>query len=171
MSFMDDIQEYTDDELDLIIETQKELYSAEEWLQLQNLKSERVRIKREEYEHWVATRIPETIVCEKCDGPNPFANEVCTFCGHKLDKAKYYTDAYYESVEREEQEDAIEIDPVRESYTFHYIISFLIPFVGFIMGAVMLAGDSMEKRTRGKTCIVTAIVSFLINVILLSFLW
>lgn len=173
MSFVDEIKNYTDDELELILTTQKELYSDEEWDQLQALKAERTRVKREKYEEWVATRLPETIVCEKCDGPNPFANNVCEFCGSKLDKAKYYTDEYYSLLE-EEKEGSEEL-PVPQtqgpSYTFHYVISFLIPFVGFIVGAVMLANDDAEKRSCGKACIITAIVSMIVNAVLVGILW
>ena len=96
MSFADEIRAYSDEDLELIISTQKDLYSEEEMAQLQALQTERKQIKREEYEAKVLARLPETINCEKCDGPNPFANKICDFCGHKLDKAKYYADGYYE---------------------------------------------------------------------------
>ena len=160
MSFADEIKSYTDEELDLIISTQKDLYSEEEMAQLQALLNERKRIKREEYEAKVLARLPETINCEKCDGPNPFSNKVCDFCNHKLEKAKYYTDEYYEwQEENEEPED---------SYTFHYVISFIIPLIGFIVGAVMLANDDAEKRSCGKACIIIGIVSTVVSVVFMG---
>ena len=159
MSFADEIKSYTDEELDLIISTQKDLYSEEEVAQLQALLNERERIKREEYEAKVLARLPETINCEKCDGPNSFSNKVCDFCGHELNKAKYYTDEYYEWTEE------------NDSYTFHYVISFIIPLIGFIVGAVMLANDDAEKRTCGKACIIIGIVSTVVFSVFKGAFW
>ena len=169
MSFAEEIQKYTDDELELIISTQKDLYSEEEMGQLEALQSERRRIKREEYEAKVLSRLPETINCEKCDGPNPFSNKVCDFCGHKLDKAKYYTDEYYEWEEETEKNE--EVSTSGDSYTFHYVISFLIPLIGFIVGAVMLANDNAEKRSCGKACIIIGIVSMIISAVCVGAFW
>lgn len=169
MNFTDEIKNYTDDELELIISTQKELYSEEEMEQLKALQAERKRIKREEYEAKVLSRLPETINCEKCDGPNPFSNKVCDYCGHKLDKAKYYTDEYYEWEEDSKETD--EPSNQGDSYTFHYIISFLIPLIGFIVGAIMLANDNAEKRSCGKACIIIGIVSMIVSAIFVGAFW
>ena len=172
MSFADEIKDYTDDELDLIIATQKDLYSAEEMEQLESLWAERKRIKQEEYEAKVLSRLPETINCEKCDGPNSFSNEVCVYCGHKIDKAKYYTDEYYERIEENEEIEEIEFpNSQRNSYAFHYIISFLIPLIGFIVGAVMLANDNAEKRSCGKTCIIVGFVSMIVSAVVVGLFW
>ena len=160
MGFSEEIRNYTDEELELIISTQKDLYTEEEMAELQALQGERKRLKREEYEATVLARLPETIHCEKCDGPNPFSNKVCAFCGQPLDKSKYYTDGYYEWTEETAgNEEDERTDQKEESYTFHYVISFLIPLIGFIMGAVMLAGNDAEKRSRGKACILIGIFS------------
>lgn len=162
MSFAEEIQHYTDEELELIISTQKDLYSEEEMAQLKALQSERKRLKREEYEARVLSRLPETISCEKCDGPNLFSNKYCDFCGHKLNKTKYYTDEYYEWKEDDEEP---EESSGGDSYTFHYIISILVPLVGFIVGAVMLANDDTEKRSCGKICIILGIASMIVSMI------
>lgn len=167
MSFADEIKEYTDEELDLIISTQQDLYSEEEMAQLQALQNERNRIKKEEYEKKVLSRLPQIINCEKCDGPNPFANKTCDFCGHKLDRTKYYTDEYYE----ESEDEAEDSNKGGDGYTFHRVISFLIPLIGFIVGAIMLANDKEEQRECGKTCIILAIVSMILGVIFAFMLW
>ena len=169
MSFIDEIQNYTDEELELIISSQQELYSEEEMQQLRALQSARKKKKQEEYQAKVLSRLPDIIKCEKCDGPNSFSNKVCDFCGHKLDKAKYYTDEYYEM--SEENDEPEEESDVGERYTFHYVISFLIPFVGFIVGAVMLANDDAEKRSCGKVCIILSIVSFVVSAIVMRLIW
>lgn len=160
MNFADEIKSYTDDELQLIISTQKDLYSEDEMEQLIALQAERERIKQEVHDAMVLSRLPETIICEKCDGPNSFSNTVCDFCGHKLDKAKYYTDEYYER--KEEDQEPESNSSKNDSYTFHYIISFIIPLVGFIAGAIMLANNDAEKRACGKTCIIIGIVSMIV---------
>lgn len=169
MNFTNEIQKYTDEELDLIISSQQELYSEDEMQQLRALQSARKKKRQEEYQAKVLSRLPDVIKCEKCDGPNPFSNETCDFCGHKLDKAKYYTDEYYEMAE-ESEEPTVDSD-AGERYTFHYIISFLIPFVGFIVGAVMLANDDAEKRSCGKVCIIFSIVSIIVSSIVMRLIW
>ena len=136
---------------------------------LQALQCERTRKKQEEYEAKIVSRLPQTINCEKCDGPNPFSNKVCDFCGHKLDKAKYYTDEYYERAVNRNEPDEISKDS--ESYTFHYIISFLIPLIGFIVGAVMLANDNAEKQSCGKSCIIIGILSMIVSTIFVYTFW
>lgn len=169
MTFAEEIKNYTDEELELIISTQKELYSEEEMSQLQTLKLERDRIKQEEHEAKILARLPQTINCEKCDGPNPFANKVCVFCGHSLDKSKYYTDEYYEQAEEDDEQEKNSANG--NSYTFHYIISFLIPFIGFIVGAVMLANDDAEKSSCGKACIIIGIVSAILSAVCVGAIW
>lgn len=168
MSFAEEIKKYSDDELDLIITTQKDLYTEEEMAQLQALLNERKRIKREEHEAFVLSRLPETIKCEKCDGPNPFSNEICDFCGHVLKKEKYYTDEYYEQAK--EADNAEVTNKNKDSYAFHYVISFLLPIVGFIIGAIMLTKDDSEKRSCGKTCIILGMVSMIVSAVIYT-LW
>lgn len=169
MTFAEEINNYTDEELDIIISTQKDLYSRDEMAQLQALKAERTHIKQEAYIAMVLARLPETINCEKCDGPNPFSNNVCDYCGHKLNKDKYYTDEYYEqSADKNPPE---EVNNSGNSYTFHYIISFLIPFIGFIVGAIMLANDDSEKSSCGKACIIIGIISMIISSVFIGAFW
>lgn len=54
--------------------------------------------------------------------------------------------------------------------TFLFVISALIPFVGFVAGAISLASDDEYKRQDGKTCITIAIVSTIIQTILIVIL-
>lgn len=178
MDFSEEIENYTDEELELIISTQKDLYTDEEMAQLQALQDKRAQKKKEEHESQVIERLPEIINCEKCDGPNEFSNKVCVFCGHKLDKSKYYTDEYYEQYneddERNEDDECNEDKPSNaaanggESFTFHYVISFLIPFVGLIVGAVMLANDDKNKSACGKVCIIIGIVSAVLSIAIIN---
>ena len=52
-------------------------------------------------------------------------------------------------------------------YSFHYIISFLIPLVGFILGAIMMSKEDYDERLCGKKCIVMGILSMIIYLIAL----
>lgn len=51
---------------------------------------------------------------------------------------------------------------------FTYIISFLIPLIGFIIGAIFLTQDDYEKNDAGKVCIVLGVISILLNIIVIS---
>ena len=162
MSFADEIKNYTIEELDLIILTQNDLYSEEEMNQLKALLEEKMKIEKEEYEAKVLARLPETINCEKCDAPNPSSNEVCEFCGCYIDKSMYYSDEYDDTDETEEVEDE------GESYTFHYVISFLIPIVGLIVGAIMLTKDDEKQSSCGKICIILSVVAMVISTVMVT---
>ena len=58
----------------------------------------------------------------------------------------------------------------QEKYVFHYFISFLVPLVGYILGAILLSKDDSSKRiVAGKTCLVLSVIStVLITVITVS---
>ncbi|NDO18825.1 hypothetical protein FMM68_04045 [Lachnospiraceae bacterium MD329] len=47
-------------------------------------------------------------------------------------------------------------------YGFQYAISFLIPLVGFILGAIMLSKNDERERSGGKSCIVLSITSIIL---------
>ena len=171
MEFFEEIQNYTEEELELIISTQTDLYSEAEMVELKKLLEVRKREKKAAHDALIISRLPETITCEKCDGPNPFSNEQCQFCGYSLDKSKYYTDEYYEQLEqarlREQTQPSSESS---DTYAFHYIISFLIPLAGLVLGATMLPGDNIEKTSCGKSCIVISVFSCAVYAILLGVL-
>lgn len=55
----------------------------------------------------------------------------------------------------------------KNSYTFQYIISFIIPLVGFIIGGIMITDKDNERQSVGKKCIILGIVSIILSVIFL----
>ncbi len=146
-AFLKEIQGYSIEELELIYETQKDLYSEDE---MQLVKGRIEEINKQEK---IEKLLPKEILCEKCDGPNPFENDTCSYCGAKINKARYYNNPE----EKMEKEDS--------GNTFRYVISFLIPLIGYILGAILLSKDSEEERSVGQSCIILGIVSTIIGVI------
>lgn len=153
--FLKEIEQYSVDELELIYETQKDLYTDEEMSLIKKQLELHEKLEKEKIEKM----LPKEIICSKCEGPNPFENDVCAFCNAKLDKEKYYSLEYYES-----QDDEIESESEGESNTFRYVISFLIPLIGYILGAILLSKDSAEEKTVGQNCIILGIISAVLGV-------
>ncbi len=54
-------------------------------------------------------------------------------------------------------------DNGRESNIFGYVISFLIPLVGYILGAILLSKDNTFDKSVGKNCIILGIISSIIG--------
>lgn len=157
---------YTPEELQYIHDTQQDLYSEEELAYLLEVAEQR----RSELKSEAAQYLPREIECEKCGAPNPIENEVCQYCENKLDKKRYYDRAYKmaEGLDVEEEEEEVE---AQESFLFQKVISFLIPLVGFILGAVMLANDNEEKRSVGKSCILLALAGVAVAFVLVVIFW
>ncbi len=164
--FSKEIEKYSVDDLNLIIETQQELYSLEEMDLIKAILEKKIILEAEEREARIIDNLPETIICPKCDGPNSFNNDVCAFCGSKINKDIYYQEEYYKE---DDYSDGYGNDYIEEtqgnSYLFQYIISFIIPLVGFIMGAIMLTKEDGEKCACGKKCILVGVVSIIISVL------
>lgn len=162
----EEFEEYSPEELQYIYETQQDLYSPEE---LDYMK-ETVEKKKEALSVAISEFLPDEIECEKCGGPNKFSNDVCEYCGHELDKSPYFRRAARLAT-GEDPEEAENDEERSESYLFHMVISFVIPLVGLIMGAIMLTSNDADKREIGKRCIIIAIAAMILGGILISFFW
>lgn len=165
-SFVDDLKQYSADDLRLILNTQQDLYSPDELKLIEKQLENRIIQDKKDEEEFIKKHLPDEITCPKCDGVNPFENEKCCYCGHIFDKSKYYNVNYYL---QEESEAAAEEETDKRSYAFQYVISFLIPLVGFILGAILLAKDDEEEKSAGKTVIILGIVSIAIGTIITVF--
>ena len=166
MNFIDEIKNYSIDDLELIIETQKDLYSDEELSIMKSMVKNKKIEEDLELQEKIKSCLPSTIICEKCDAPNNFENDICEFCEAKIEKSKYYSKEYFE------QQEDVTFDDSKSSYTFHYLAAILIPLIGFITGAIMIANDDDEKRFCGKTCIILGVVSIVLSTIIISvMLW
>ena len=49
--------------------------------------------------------------------------------------------------------------------TYRYIASFLIPIVGYVLGAILLSKNDEMEKTAGKNCIILGLVSSVISVV------
>jgi len=145
--FLKEIEGYTIEELELIYETQKDLYSEEEmaliYEQIKHL--EKMEQERIDKSH------PKEIACSKCGGPNLFENDHCVFCGEKIIKNNYEESDPYNRVDNSEKTD--------DDNLSRYLYSVLVPVVGYILGAILLSKDSDEERNVGTKCIRLSVVA------------
>lgn len=158
-TFIKEINSYSIDELQLIVSTQQDLYSEEEMSYIKN----HLDIKKDNF---IKSHIPKEIPCQKCGGANDFNQTECSFCSVKLNKDKYYNIDYYKSQDDTEETEYNENES--QSYTFQFIMSLIIPIIGFIIGGIMIADSDEDRVSAGKTCIVLAIVSLVIGGIILA---
>lgn len=164
---IEDLQRYSADDLRLILNTQQNLYSSDELKLIETQLEKRIEQDKKDEEDFIQRHLPDEITCPKCDGVNPFENEKCCYCGHTFDKSKYYKKEYYL---QDETETAADEETDKRSYTFQYVISFLIPLVGFILGAILLSKDDEEEKSAGKTVIILGVISIVIGTIISTFL-
>lgn len=68
---------------------------------------------------------------------------------------------------KQENNNTIDKSTNEPSYAFQYIFSFIIPLVGFILGATLLSKEHEEEQSVGKRCIVLGVVSVAISVLVL----
>lgn len=165
-SFVDDLKQYSADDLRLILNTQQDLYSPDELKLIEEQLENRIIQDKKDEEEFIEKHLPDEITCPKCDGVNTFENEKCCYCGHTFDKSKYYNVNYYL---QDDSESAEEEETDKRSYAFQYVISFLIPLVGFILGAILLSKDDEDEKSAGKTVIILGIVSIVIGTIITVF--
>ena len=166
---LNEIKDCSLDELKLIYNTQKDLYTDEEMAVIQKRIQQMEAAEKAAQDEWIEKNLPKEIQCPKCDGPNPFENDKCCFCGHTLDKTKYYNPEYYLN---KEEECESEVAEEGQSYTFQFVISFLIPLVGFILGAILLGKDDSDEKSAGKACIMIGLISMVVcSLIMYGWIW
>lgn len=103
-----------------------------------------------------AKPIPER--CPQCDKKITGKPVMCTHCGYNL------------VTKDEDRYDYSTLDniPSRHKNTGIYILSFIIPLVGIIIGAIWLASD--DKQDIGKVAITYAIIGIFVGSILTLFI-
>ncbi|MDE6150009.1 MAG: hypothetical protein K2F81_07960 [Ruminococcus sp.] len=117
--------------------------------------------------------------CNECDCTIPSNSFVdvediekysyCNYCGNKVIGNKNNCPYCGEIMFKGDKKPYHYVSDRKQNVNFHflnYILSFLIPFVGFIMGAIFLTRD--DERGAGTICIVLGIISMFISMILYS---
>lgn len=91
----------------------------------------------------------QTRNCVSCGRAISWDANVCPYCGHDFRVTADYAP-------REQLSDGFKI--------LLYILSFLIPLVGFIVGAIYYTKPEQELKQFGKMCLILGLVSVLISV-------
>lgn len=159
--FEKECEGYSIDDLELIIDTQQDLYNEQEMQYLIQLHDKKLKIQEYEEEQKRINSLPEKIKCPKCDMIISGKNEKCPYCEFEFGEKIYQYDVNNESEEFDENEEG-------NSNAIAYIFSFIIPLVGFIIGAILMTNDDEDKKSQGITCIVLGIVSVIISIVFLS---
>ena len=134
-------------------------------------KEEAQKAEAEAKKERILASLPDIIPCQKCGGPNSFDNVVCNYCGCNLHKKPFFIDPADLVEDEQNEESTTKTEQSGDGYTFHRVISFLIPLIGFIVGGIMLANDKEKQRECGKTCIILAVVSMVLGAIFAFLLW
>ena len=136
-SFINEIKDYSAEEIRLILSDQKDLYTPDEIEQLRRLLREK------------------TIQASR---PCSEETKEASPSGYKpMDDSDTYAE--------DEPEEA------SESFAAQYIFSFLIPLVGFIIGAVMLSSRDSSRSSCGTACILLSILSIVLDVLVWAVLF
>lgn len=107
------------------------------------------------------------VTCPKC-GKEKVSNvlEECPQCGFKIE-------GYIEPIKNtnppaKDSNSENKENIKHQSYGFQYVFSFLIPLIGFILGAILLSKDNEKEKSVGKACIVLGVISTIISGILVA---
>ena len=87
---IEEVKDLSLDDLELIVSTQKDLYSPEEMEYIQELILQKKQEGQDKEQTLIRAHLPKEIPCLKCDGMNPSSNDKCCFCGCDLDKSRYF---------------------------------------------------------------------------------
>ena len=167
----EELADCTSELLQYIYDSQKELYSEEELeyiLERKEIQLAKEAEEKRKLEAEAKKYLPAQIDCPKCGGPNGFKRDTCKFCGAKLDKASYHEHALNLALGIEDEDDTPEVQHVEEasegeSHVAQYVISFILPFVGWIMGGILMTKEDPAQRSVGLNCIVIGLVSGLLS--------
>lgn len=145
------------DDIELILEDQLELYSEEEIVsikkRLETLRTEEKLLREKQLKEEREKRILKVIKCPKCDGENPPSNRQCQYCAYTFKE-----EDYYERPEKQNKYSKRAEDTPQDNKGL-YIIAFLIPLIGVLLGLIYIA---KSEDALGKSLITTAIVGAII---------
>jgi len=118
------------------------------------------------------TLLPATVKCLNCGQDNLRTNDVCSKCGADLYKSKIVVlPKGYEppgSPARDRIQVPMEHDISRRAKILFYLVSFFVPIVGIVLGAIFYVRypDPYGRfREAGRNCLILAIISVVLSLI------
>ena len=133
------------EELWLIYDTQKDLYSEEELSVIRQMAKQKKLIENAEEQQRLSLSAPRMTVCGKCGTINEHDAKRCANCGCKLKE---------NSPEKR----------LKKVFTLLYIVSFLIPPAGMIIGIVLISHGETERHFAGQKCFELSLTSAVLMV-------
>ena len=76
----------------------------------------------------------------------------------ELEKELLQSEGEYANDDNEDSDN----EDSNESVTSRYVWAFLIPLIGFIEGAILLASEQESQRSSGSGCIIASLISVVI---------
>lgn len=173
---------YSIDDLELIIETQKELYTDEEMKCLINV----LECKKQDIETEKNKSIPTEMKCPKCDVILPIETQKCPYCEFEFGNKNYKYAIIKDNINTDNIGDCDSCndeisDYGNKDYNYNdetsesnekennfvtYILSFIVPIVGFILGAILMSKDNENDKLKGITCVIIGIISIIVSSII-----
>ena len=142
----------TSEELWLIYDTQKDLYSEDELALIRKMAKERGEREKEDRAAVSRLKAPKMAVCDSCGTVNDPGAGKCINCGKKLKKKKAQ-------------------DPRKRLERIFYIIGVLCPPAGILISLVLAFSGDTYRRAAGINCFWLSVFSiFLICVIVIIYL-
>jgi hypothetical protein len=96
--------------------------------------------------------------CVSCGRTISWDANVCPYCGHD-----YRAQVYAGQMRGETVSTGVKI--------LFYLLSFFIPIVGFIIGAIYYTKPEPELKEVGKMCLILAVLAILLNVVCAVAVW
>ena len=124
------------EELWLIYDTQKDLYSEEELSVIRQMAKQKKLRENAEQEQELKLSAKKTTVCEKCGTVNDPDAKRCLNCRHKIKPKK----------------DSRPNSKPKKLFTLLYILSFLIPPAGMMIGITLISCGETERHFAGQKC-------------------
>lgn len=147
----EELKDCSSEELWLIYDTQKDLYSDEELSVIRQMAQQKNLRENAEQEQNSRLSAKKMTVCEKCGTVNDPDAKRCLNCGYKL-KAK---------------KDSRPKSKLQTLFTTLYILSFLIPPSGMIIGIILISWGETERHDAGQKCFELSLFSAVLMVVAL----
>lgn len=137
--------------------------------------SESVQYERKFCHNCGASYYPELFVYQYKNNPKTGVSDEhynkCYFCGEQLTKEPFHEEEQFdENIVDKRWDKEIFLDNCSKptSRTSQYIFSFLIPLIGFILGAILLSKEDKSERESGTNCILLGLLSLVVSGVIVA---